>query len=580
MSDKRSRSIPKLFLAGSKGVGKTSSTNYIKQKIPGAVSLTFAEPLKAACKALFLLSDAQLYDEHEKEKIDPRWGVSPRQLFQKIGDLLRYGLPLVLPDLKLDKGLIFTQNMYWRLQSTEEKNPPLLIIEDGRLADEHNFFKTLENTLSVRIRRNTGSNDQHSSEKINFECDTEIVNDGSLIQLQSQLDKILSEFRPFGSTQAAWDALVQFGKEKPARNHDRNVFLCAASIPDMPYAEHYKNTHFLDETQAKLFKCRFNTVDPRRKPIHVPCRAEYIPVEHKNFFVTFAQSPGFNVQHFNCAQWSLIIPGELASLPAQGWEFQEPCILFVFMWTNGWQHFMQDLVPVLTSAKSYLDEHPTYRLIVLRGVNVEWIRELLGITNPITEVDLENRPRALNSVLITFVPTKSSQAANVVSNIRKMEYYSQANTIIRESIRKKFPEVEEKVAPYILYLSRKNSSRTLRQDEEIRNLDPRIRVFNLQEQDVPFWDRFKLFYNASMVIVPHGGAIYHVLACRPNTPMIEVFGAGNFINCERMANGIPLTYFPLMSLNLGFHESFEPYDIDVFLIKQVINLFFSPANQQ
>ena len=574
MSNQQSAAIPKLFFAGGKGTGKTMSTKYIQQKIPGTVSLAFAKPLKDACKALFLLSDFQLYDEHEKERKDPRWGVSPRQLLQRVGDLLRHGLPLVLPELKLDRGLIFTQNMYWRLQDAEEENPPLLIIEDGRLPDEHNFFKLLERTRSIRIHRNTGSTDQHASEKINFRCDVDIINNGSADQLYSQLDNILLDFLQPRSTQLDSNMLVSFKKSKIEEKSDR-IFVRASAVPDMPYAEYYKNTFFLDESQLNLYKNRFSTVDPRRKPIHEPCRSEYVPVEHKNFYVRFARSLAFNFEHFNCALWTLILPEETMNPAAQQWEFPEPCVLFVFMWTDLWQHFMQDLVPVLVSAKAYLDKNPTYRLIVLRGVNVQWIRDLLGIVNPITEVELGSSHRTLSHNLITFVPIQSSQPANVVSNIRKIEYYSQANTIIRESIRRRFPEVDEKVAPYILYLSRKNSSRTVSQDEEIRNLDSRIRVFNLQEQDVPFWDRFKLFYNASMVIAPHGGAVYHVLACRPNTPMIELFGAYNFINCEHLANGIPLTYFPLMTLNMQSHDSHQPYDIDVSLIREIIELFFS-----
>jgi hypothetical protein len=559
------KSTPKLFLAGSKRVGKTSSTNYLKQKIPGTISLAFAEPLKLACKALFLLSDDQLYNEDEKEKIDPRWGVSPRKLLQKVGDLLRHGLQLVLPELKLDKGLILTQNMYWRLEEAERKNPPLLVIEDGRLPDEHNFFKTLEKTLSVRIQRNTGSTDQHSSEQINFQCDVNITNNDSLTHLYSQLDNILAHLQSFNSeTQAVCSPI---SPEKKELELGVKVWR-GDQISDMPHFEYYGNTFLLDEKQLELFKHRFDTTDPKRWSLHDPCRLEYVPVEHKNFYVRFCQFPDFNSYHFNCAQWSFGIPVNPSGIK---WEFSEPCILFVFEWTDGWQHFMQDLVPVLVSAKPFLDQHPSYRLIVKKGVRTDWIRDLLDIVNPITEVAVNYSFRALSPTVITFDPQKNCQPPNLVSNIRKMEYYSQANDLIRKSICRRFPEVEEKVSPYILYLSRKGCSRTLRQDEEIRNLDPRIRVFNLQEQDVPFWDRLKLFYNASMIIVPHGGAIYHVLACRPNTPMIEIFGAGDFINCERLANGIPLQYFPLMSTNLKSHNSHEPYDIDVSLIKQIID---------
>ena len=190
--------VPKIFLAGKKKTGKSLSTAYLKQSVPGAVSLAFATPLKIACQALFLLSDEQLHDEEAKEVVDPRWNASPRQLFQRVGDLLRYGLPLVLPDLRLDQGLIFTQNMYWRLRELEERptnRPSLIVIEDGRLKDEHIFFKTLGRGLSARLHRNTGAADGHPSEKINFACDAEYDNNSSVEALHTFLDNLMSHLQ-------------------------------------------------------------------------------------------------------------------------------------------------------------------------------------------------------------------------------------------------------------------------------------------------------------------------------------------------------------------------------------------------
>lgn len=44
-----------------------------------------ADPLKAGCQRLFGLTDAQTWDDNCKEVIIPRWGRSPRQLFQEVG---------------------------------------------------------------------------------------------------------------------------------------------------------------------------------------------------------------------------------------------------------------------------------------------------------------------------------------------------------------------------------------------------------------------------------------------------------------------------------------------------------------
>lgn len=184
-------STPKILLAGKKRSGKSLTAKYLKDKYPNSIELTFAEPLKQACKAMFLLSDEQLNDEKKKEEIDPRWNVTPRELFQRVGDLFREHLHPLLPNLKLEKGLIFTQNMFWRLKELEEKNPPsLIIISDGRLPDEHAFVKNLPNSHSIRLLRDTGMTDQHKSEQILFNCDYTIDNNGNIDDLKRQLDKI------------------------------------------------------------------------------------------------------------------------------------------------------------------------------------------------------------------------------------------------------------------------------------------------------------------------------------------------------------------------------------------------------
>jgi len=191
-------SIPKILLAGQKRTGKTLSVSYIKQKFPDSVEITFAEPLKQACKAIFLLSDDQLYNEKKKEEIDPRWNVTPRILFQRVGDLFRDNLHTYIPSITLDKGLIFTQNMYWRLDALERQvNPPSVInISDGRLPDENSFIKSLPNSHSIKLLRDTGSTDNHKSEKIPFDCDFNIDNNGSVDDLYTGLDKVLAMVIP------------------------------------------------------------------------------------------------------------------------------------------------------------------------------------------------------------------------------------------------------------------------------------------------------------------------------------------------------------------------------------------------
>jgi hypothetical protein len=52
---------------------------------PEVAAYALADPLKAGCKALFGLSDAQAWDDNLKETMMSAWGRSPRQLFQQVG---------------------------------------------------------------------------------------------------------------------------------------------------------------------------------------------------------------------------------------------------------------------------------------------------------------------------------------------------------------------------------------------------------------------------------------------------------------------------------------------------------------
>lgn len=53
--------------------------------IGGARVQSFAKPLKEAAKSIFLLSQDQCYHPQYKEVVDDRWGMTPREIMQKLG---------------------------------------------------------------------------------------------------------------------------------------------------------------------------------------------------------------------------------------------------------------------------------------------------------------------------------------------------------------------------------------------------------------------------------------------------------------------------------------------------------------
>ena len=79
-------------IIGKKKVGKDTFANYICSNCneDTFVKMAFADTLKTVCKEIFDLSDSQLHDTIQKDLIDPRWSMSPRQILQFVGtDLFR-----------------------------------------------------------------------------------------------------------------------------------------------------------------------------------------------------------------------------------------------------------------------------------------------------------------------------------------------------------------------------------------------------------------------------------------------------------------------------------------------------------
>lgn len=75
-------------IAGRKGVGKDTAADFLVSTF-GYHKRAFADPIKETITRLFRLSPSQLEGDN-KEVIDPRHGLSPRQMMQRFGtDMFR-----------------------------------------------------------------------------------------------------------------------------------------------------------------------------------------------------------------------------------------------------------------------------------------------------------------------------------------------------------------------------------------------------------------------------------------------------------------------------------------------------------
>jgi hypothetical protein len=160
-----------IAITGKAGVGKDTLASLMWEQT-GGVSLAFADPIKLACQVVFNLSEAQTWEREEKEQIDPRWGLSPRQMFQKFSELKTWAGPDV-----------------WvkRLEQRLALLPPdtSIYITDVRFEDEAAWVREQGGTIIHLTRPGVAPVNSHVSENgIAFhEKDINLLNTGSIEEL-------------------------------------------------------------------------------------------------------------------------------------------------------------------------------------------------------------------------------------------------------------------------------------------------------------------------------------------------------------------------------------------------------------
>jgi len=177
-----------IAFSGYKSNGKDTCCNYLVNKYK-FVKLSFAEPLKQACKCIFNLTDDELYGD-SKENINKIWNITPRKIMQFVGtELFRNQINKLIPDINND---IWVEILKQKIINNENK---FIVISDLRFDNEYIMLKKL-NAVIIKINRtNYNILDNHESENqlINKVMDYELYNNDSLEILYEQLDIIFNK---------------------------------------------------------------------------------------------------------------------------------------------------------------------------------------------------------------------------------------------------------------------------------------------------------------------------------------------------------------------------------------------------
>lgn len=214
-------------ICGAKGSGKSTTANILKELVPGAVDIAFADPMKEFCKKVFDFSKEQLWGpSEEREKPDERYPrsrphlwvkapyslktcarcraiycaqhsetcddfLTPREALQQLGTewgracypevWVEYGIrrakALLRPDLERWGGV------------------SLVIVTDVRFQNEADAIRAAGGKVLRVTRPGCGTSDSHASEAeaATMDVDLEIPNDGTLDDLKKALALALEE---------------------------------------------------------------------------------------------------------------------------------------------------------------------------------------------------------------------------------------------------------------------------------------------------------------------------------------------------------------------------------------------------
>lgn len=190
--------LPKaLFISGKKLSGKDTFATilakklYLKAHVDSVQIFAFAEPVKEAAKKIFLLTDDQMYDQSLKEVIDPRWGMSPREIMQKLGTEV---------GRQIHKDVWVLSTLY-RFEEFVKNSRNLAIVPDCRFPNEIEVprEKLGSSAFYIRIIRDLPENEysNHASEIAldAFEdWDRVVYNNGTLEDLEQQADEIIRDW--------------------------------------------------------------------------------------------------------------------------------------------------------------------------------------------------------------------------------------------------------------------------------------------------------------------------------------------------------------------------------------------------
>lgn len=176
-------------ITGQKRNGKDTIADHLCWE-HGYTRFGLADPMRRFAMDLFGWSDDWI--ENHKEEIDPEYGISYRQFMTWFGtEGLQFNLPETFPEFDKVTG----RKVHVRRLTREATKKT--VVSDIRFPHEEEEIHRLGGVIIRVIRPGFENDDDHGSESeaLNIKADYEVINDGSISDLNDEIDFIMDMIR-------------------------------------------------------------------------------------------------------------------------------------------------------------------------------------------------------------------------------------------------------------------------------------------------------------------------------------------------------------------------------------------------
>lgn len=187
---------------GNNRVGKDTSADFLieiaKEKNIDFSRMALADPIKDIARLMFNFTENQLYGA-DKDIIDSRYNIKPRDFFQKFGtEIMQFDIYNYLPNLNIPKREFWVQLLINKIKNELIINPNKIIIITDIRGNHEAKCLVEQGGILIKIIKPTNSQNTHITEQEVEQIDNKfikftILNNSTLKNLKNQIHIIFNQ---------------------------------------------------------------------------------------------------------------------------------------------------------------------------------------------------------------------------------------------------------------------------------------------------------------------------------------------------------------------------------------------------